>query len=69
MLKIFCNILEEFCFHLISHTVLIALSFSPDGAVMPSWFDIHEIPVTAVSCTRSILEFFVSEYVSQSNEM
>ena len=29
-------------------------SFGIDGAVMPSWFDIHEIPVTAVSSLVSI---------------
>ena len=28
----------------------VEFSFGIDGAVMPSWFDIHEIPVTAVSC-------------------
>ena len=28
-----------------------------DGAVMPSWFDVHELPVTAVSYA-SLLLFF-----------
>lgn len=41
---IYCIILDD----------IVTLIFS-DGAVMPSWFDIHEIPITAVSYCPSIL--------------
>lgn len=33
--------------------------FSVDGSVMPSWFDIHEIPVTAVSYALISCSYFI----------
>ena len=42
---------------------MLSLLLLVDGSLMPSWFDIHEIPVTAVSYASIFFFFFFSFFL------